>query len=81
MNLSDGTLAVFVREGWEHGILAAAVERAQKATMERMKANPADPVANAKAQAEYEVWAKDIPSIAEEVDEFRAKYAPAKGQP
>lgn len=74
INIPDELLPVFARS-YAAGIRELCVVRAAKAAKERMNAAPDDIIANAKAQAAYEIYANDLPSIEEQVLKYLEKPA------
>jgi hypothetical protein len=70
-SLDDQTLAIFANVGPWEGFEHLFRLRAEKATRERMDAQPDDAVANAKAKRAHEIYSRDLAGIRAKVDEFR----------
>lgn len=74
-------LTVFVRGDWQKGLLLLCEDRAKKAMKQLLSASADNMVAVAKAQAEHEIFASLLPQIPQELQEFLAAEATAKGKP
>lgn len=70
MNLTPEECAIFVNRSWQEGLAIVCQRRLELAVKLLKTTDPLESVRIAKAQAAVEIYEKDIPSIARDVNNF-----------
>lgn len=84
MNLNPQELATFFNlgvDGWEQGITMVCKRFAEKAVTALATVSPEDSPGIARQQERYQIFAKELPGMLQQISVFRAEQAQALGKP